>query len=505
MPVYAQGESTPSKQTEEIRKTVITEVRLNGIALRVEELNDVLLAQTDTLLIVFGVKKSGSPDPVLFRTKLILSDGAEREQSNRFTSVVFTQLPEGEHSFDVSAFSPAKQWTAEAAQLHFTVNNLRAAERKKKAEELAKQEEERKKKDAEIESEQSHSTLASVVLWGSIILGDAGIIAIAIILLRRRSHSNAQKQDVGIMDRIPLPNEQSPMMNNSSVPSQDQLLRENEGLRAEIQALRLQLEVLQVQSDQLYESNKELRGAQDRLAESKRSLEELQQQKDDLFAIAVHDIKNPASLIKGLVELLRSYDLTAEEQQNVMQDLVTTSSKILQLATEISRVMAMEGNAIRLSILPFSINMIAEGVVKNNAVSAKNKNITMATNIDRSIMDAELDPQKIEEVLDNLVSNAIKYSHRGANVQVITRNKGTTFSVEVMDNGLGLSEADVQRAFTRGTQLGAKPTGGESSTGLGLWIVKRIVEAHNGRVWFKIQLGKGSTFAFELPYKQPAQ
>lgn len=500
--LYAQNDTVAQAVQSETRQTLITGIRLNGAIVAKSDYENLLLTQTDTLVVAFGVKKTGSPDPVLYRTKLLLADGAEREQSNRFTSVTFTTLPEGDHGFEVAAFSPAKQWTAETATLRFSVNNALANERKKKLEEEARKKAEEQKKVEEVAEAGSHSILASVVLWGSVFLGLIGVGAIVVVIIRRKPLS-VKIPGTSVLDRIALPDETSRVMNNSSVPSQDQLLRENEGLRAELQAMRLQLEVLQAQSDQLYEANKELRNTQNRLAESKRSLEELQQQKDDIFAMAVHDIKNPASLIKGLVELLRSYDLSAEEQHNIMQDLVATSSKILQLASEISRVMAMEGNAIRLSILPFSMNMIAESVVKNNMVSAKNKNITMTSNIDRNMPDAEFDPQKIEEVLDNLVSNAIKYSHRGANVQVITRHKGTMFSVEVMDNGLGLSDADVQRAFTRGTQLSAKPTAGESSSGLGLWIVKRIIEAHNGRVWVKSQLGKGSTFAFELPYIQP--
>jgi signal transduction histidine kinase len=117
--------------------------------------------------------------------------------------------------------------------------------------------------------------------------------------------------------------------------------------------------------------------------------------------------------------------------------------------------------------------------------------------------DVDLDYQKIDEVIDNLVSNAIKFSHKGGKIRIKTRKNGNNdVTVEVSDNGLGLTEEDIQRAFQRGSKLSAQPTGGEASSGLGLWIVKKLVEAHNGKVWVKSALGQGSTFAFTIPLKQ---
>jgi signal transduction histidine kinase len=83
------------------------------------------------------------------------------------------------------------------------------------------------------------------------------------------------------------------------------------------------------------------------------------------------------------------------------------------------------------------------------------------------------------------------------------RQEGANAVIEVSDNGLGLSEEDIKRAFSKGARLSAQPTNGEHSSGLGLWIVKKIVEAHHGRVWVRSILGKGSTFAFQIPVSQP--
>jgi signal transduction histidine kinase len=101
--------------------------------------------------------------------------------------------------------------------------------------------------------------------------------------------------------------------------------------------------------------------------------------------------------------------------------------------------------------------------------------------------------------LDNLISNAIIFSHEKGQIRIRAFKQDSSIVVEVTDNGLGLSEEDIKEAFQRGAKLSAKPTQGESSSGLGLWIVKKLMEAHNGRVWVKSTLGKGSTFSITLP------
>jgi len=240
-----------------------------------------------------------------------------------------------------------------------------------------------------------------------------------------------------------------------------------------------------------------------RLMAVKKELEELQQQKDDLFAIIIHDIKNPASLIKGLVDLLRNYDLNSQETQEVMTDIVETTAKIVALSQEVSRVMAMDNVQLHIEPQKNDITEIIESVCRRNASVAESKNIKIFTDIPDNVPPAEFDPQKIEEVLDNLISNAIKFSMNGAYVHVRIVPNSESFTVEVEDKGLGLSEEDVRKAFQRGMKLSARPTAGEPSSGLGLWIVKRLIEAHHGSVWVKSTLGKGSTFGIVLPYDQP--
>jgi signal transduction histidine kinase len=123
---------------------------------------------------------------------------------------------------------------------------------------------------------------------------------------------------------------------------------------------------------------------------------------------------------------------------------------------------------------------------------------------DDSMLIVLADKQAFWQVLDNFISNAVKYSPRGKNVWVRTLSRrdesgNLVGRLEVQDEGPGISESDMKKLFGKFARLSARPTGGEHSTGLGLSIVKKMVEAMNGKVWCESELGKGATFIVELP------
>jgi signal transduction histidine kinase len=103
------------------------------------------------------------------------------------------------------------------------------------------------------------------------------------------------------------------------------------------------------------------------------------------------------------------------------------------------------------------------------------------------------------QVLDNIISNAVKYSPHRKNIFIRLKSSSEAVRIEIQDEGPGISPDDMQKLFGKFARLSARPTGGEHSTGLGLSIVKKMVEAMNGRVWCESELGKGATFIVELP------
>ena len=186
----------------------------------------------------------------------------------------------------------------------------------------------------------------------------------------------------------------------------------------------------------------------------------------------------------------------------VIQDIAETSQKILDLSIEVTLVLSIESGKMVLNFEKNKINGLIEDVVSKNQAIAKKKNIKLFTELPDNLPEVEMDYPRVSEAIDNLISNAIKFTEEKGTVRVRAFKEGGNINVEVSDNGLGLSEEDVEKAFRWGQKLSAQPTGGEPSSGLGLWIVKKIIDSHNGRVWIKSALGKGSTFAFSFPIKK---
>ena len=279
----------------------------------------------------------------------------------------------------------------------------------------------------------------------------------------------------------------------------DELKRENKNLNAKLAFMEVKMEKMEGKIKELKATNHDLEEHAKQLHQSKRKLEELQLQKDELFSIIVHDLKNPASAIKNFIELLESYDLNAQEQHEIMNGLLETSTHILNLADEVSKIMSVEKSNFKLELGLHNINDAVLTIVQRNQPFAQKKKIKLSFTKDVNLPEISMDLNKIKDVIDNFVNNAIKFAPKGSRVEVVTKKESDNIIVEVIDNGYGLSQEDVQRAFEKGSKLSTRPTGGESSSGLGLWIAKRIIEEHKGKVWVKSKKGAGSTFAFSLP------
>lgn len=445
------------------------------------ENQDVILGDKDSITFYYFCKiQQAEQTPFLFR--VLLFNGLDSAVKTWNEPIIqYTKLPEGEYEFQVSAFDLKKNWNTEIKSVRFRVNNFEA----------------RLLKDIRylneiIESQDSIITTlkevkpfeSSKINWLSIIGGFLGAALIFIVIFIFIKPSNKVGGDDEFQRKF------------------HRLELENNNLKAELGALRSQIEGLQRRTEDMRYRNKELEESVKRLVISKEELETLQNQKDELFAMLIHDIKNPAVIIKSLVELLRSYDLSAIDQQGIIDDILNTTKVIVQLSQEVSRVLALEGGKLNMDFKEASLVDLSKRVYYRFKIKAKEKNLTLMYKVPDGLPDVKVDESKIDEVLSNLLSNAIKFTQKGGSVRLKVQQIDDTIVFEISDNGLGLSEDDLNNAFKRGAQLSAKPTGGESSTGLGLWIVKKLVEAHNGRVWVRSSLGKGSTFAFSLPIHQ---
>ncbi len=446
------------------------------------EKNDVVLSDKDSITFYYFCKtENKEATPFLFR--VVLSNGLDSAIKTWNEPIIqYTNLPEGEYQFKVSAFDLKQNWTTEERVISFRVNNFEARllSDVKNLNKVIDAQDSVIKDLSENKQEKSES-IDWLAIVGGFLLSSIIFAIIFVFFKPKGKGGNLSEENSRKFHRLEL---------------------ENNNLKAELTALRSQIEGLQRRTEDMRYRNKELEESVKKLINSKEELETLQNQKDELFAMLIHDIKNPAGIIKSLVELLRSYDLSAIDQQGIIDDILNTTKVIVQLSQEVSRVLALEGGKLNMDFHETTITDTSKRVHDRFKIKAKEKNITLMYEVPDGLPDIKVDESKIDEVLSNLLSNAIKFTQKGGSVRMKCQQIDDTIVFEISDNGLGLSEDDLNGAFKRGAQLSAKPTGGESSTGLGLWIVKKLVEAHNGRVWVRSSLGKGSTFAFSLPIKQ---
>ena len=130
---------------------------------------------------------------------------------------------------------------------------------------------------------------------------------------------------------------------------------------------------------------------------------------------------------------------------------------------------------------------------------AKGKSINLKLNLESNLPEISLDRNRISQVINNLITNAIKFSYPETEIALSAVRRGGEVIISVADQGQGIPPDEIPKLFADFTKTSVRPTGGEKSTGLGLAIAKRMVEAHKGRIWVESQVGKGSTFSFTLP------
>ncbi|MDM8560928.1 hybrid sensor histidine kinase/response regulator [Candidatus Parabeggiatoa sp. HSG14] len=237
------------------------------------------------------------------------------------------------------------------------------------------------------------------------------------------------------------------------------------------------------------------------LQEKNKELTQLNLEKNELLGIAAHDLKNPLSAIQALANLIRSaFDTFSPEKITEFAEMIEVSAqKMFALIKNLLDVNAIESGKMNLSFGTYNILPYLQAVINNYLEPAKAKEIALQLKFTEEEHPIKADENAIFQILDNLISNAVKYSPYGKTVFISIFKDENTVRCEIQDEGPGLDEEELQKLFGKFARLTPRPTGDEHSTGLGLFIVKKLVEAMNGKVWCKSELGKGATFIFEFP------
>jgi signal transduction histidine kinase len=316
-------------------------------------------------------------------------------------------------------------------------------------------------------------------------------------------------------------------LNNSLAMANGQLGSANAQLGDANAEISRQLEIQAEQARQIEIANVTLQELNLQLERKNTDLVALNIEKNEFLGIAAHDLKNPLNGIRGLAELLMNYgkELPPEEHHKILGSIIGSSERMFELIKNLLDINTIEQGGLRLNPVVFDIAPLVASATDSYRVRSADKNITLHYT-PQTDMIVQADEQAAAQVLDNLISNAVKYSPHGKSVYVeiskhekpvlqeeFANDSATeilaqedlknlmfkTIRISVRDEGPGLSKQDMQKLFGKFARLSAQPTGGEHSTGLGLSIVKRMVEAMNGKVWCESELDKGATFIVELP------
>lgn len=238
-----------------------------------------------------------------------------------------------------------------------------------------------------------------------------------------------------------------------------------------------------------------------RLQEQYVQLETLNTQKDELLGMAAHDLRNPLSVVLGFADvLLADPAVSGNEQLREFGTIIAdTARHMVALIDDILAVSQIESGRLTIDPGPTDLTALVRAACVPNRMLAERKNIALLEHLPSHPVTALVDPLRVRQVLDNLLSNAIKFSYERTAITARLEVVGDHAVIEVTDQGQGIRGNDLEKLFRPFTQTATRATAGEKSTGLGLTIVKRIVELHGGTVGVRSQWGKGATFTVALP------
>lgn len=231
-------------------------------------------------------------------------------------------------------------------------------------------------------------------------------------------------------------------------------------------------------------------------------LSRLNKKKDDLVRMVSHDIKNPLTGIIGLVKLMRDTDeLSSDDRKHMLSVIENSGNNLLNMVKEVLDRESKKEEPESLELKNVELWDVIEQVVSMNKAKSTLKNIELTYNVEPDDLQLEVDRNKIEIALNNLVSNALKFTPSKGDVTVsahLTDNDQYVL-IEVKDTGIGIPESMKNDLFESDLKYSRDGTGGEAGTGLGLDIVQLYVNRHNGNVWVESEEDIGTSFFIKLP------
>ncbi|MBD1210575.1 MAG: tetratricopeptide repeat protein [Ignavibacteria bacterium] len=309
--------------------------------------------------------------------------------------------------------------------------------------------------------------------------------------------------------RLKVRSEEQLRQTNGEIQKQQTRLEEQarriEEMNSELQENNARLTDTNIELDaanmELHSYIDELSRINSELDARNETLRELHREKNEFLGIVAHDLKNPLASIRLTADMLQRFSakMSDAEKDERLKHISLIVERMMVIITNLLNDNALETRLLAVSITTVNVSEVVAMLVHEYKERATAKSIALHAALPMSPLYAQADSTMLYTVLENLLSNALKFSPPHTSVRLSIEAGDEQCRILVKDEGPGLSDDDRRLLFGKFIRLSARPTGGEHSTGLGLSIVKKMVGAMRGRVWCESELGRGATFIVELP------
>lgn len=263
------------------------------------------------------------------------------------------------------------------------------------------------------------------------------------------------------------------------------------------------LDVIELETlrKQLVSLNNELHNLTRELQKKSAELARLNQLKNQFLGMAAHDLRKPIAIILMYSGFLIDEAVSAlsDEHGEFLQIIKSSSESMRRLIDDFLDIAVIESGKFDLYVQPTNLSALIRGSLSFHTVQARKKQVELVVEYDERIPELMIDGPKIEQVVNNLVSNAIEHSQPNTTVRFRISYHNDMVTASVQDEGPGIPQDELKRLFKPFERTSAKKTAGEKSTGLGLAIAQKIIMEHHGKMWVESEPGKGSIFYFTLP------
>jgi signal transduction histidine kinase len=244
----------------------------------------------------------------------------------------------------------------------------------------------------------------------------------------------------------------------------------------------------------------DLRDANQKLRSANRKLKHDDQIKDEFVYVATHELKNPITAMRGYLSLLEEgqFGPLPETMIKPFNQINASNQQLIDLLNNLLQIARAEAQHLELKAVPTQICSVIDSVAQDLQPLFDQKGLNFNHHCPNRSITVMADRERLREIFSNLISNAIKYSQSGE-IRITHDIAQDKLVTHISDEGVGISAADQAKIFTRFFRAEEEAAKGIPGTGLGLFICKQLIEKMKGRIWFKSELGRGSTFSFSLP------